>query len=345
MRRVLFSAAEASGDALGGALLEAMGARGRLLPVGVGGPAMASAGLIPLPGSAPPVGAMGTVEVFGALGATARNAWALRRALENVDAAVLIDAPDLHLPLARAAHARGIPVVGYVSPQVWAWRAGRARAIARDLDLLLCLFDFEPALYAPYGLDARWVGHPAADVAVPSALEPGVVAIVPGSRPAEVRAHLAVFVEAARRAGAREILLPKAPLLPDSLLERLPGDVRVTTRAEVLARAGRALSKSGTSTLELGLAAIPTVVAHRVAWPTWWVGRVAARGLPFVALPNLILGRAVMAEVLQDLDPVRLAALLDAATPPPAEELRTRVRPGSGAASAAAAAVQSFLDR
>jgi lipid-A-disaccharide synthase len=248
-------------------------------------------------------------------------------------------------------------VVGYVSPQVWAWRGGRIPAIARAYDRLLCLFAFEPALYAGTGLDARWVGHPAVDGAAPSRRDEGILAILPGSRASEVRAHLNDFVATAAllRDGvegwcAREVLLPRAAMLDEGALAGLPAWVRVTTREEVLARADRALTKSGTSTLELALAGIPAVVAHRTGWWTWQVARrlvrqvgpmhpdgraaeMAPARLPRVALPNLLLGEDVYAERLQDLRPYELAVDLARAAPPPAARLAALLSPPEPPAS------------
>jgi lipid-A-disaccharide synthase len=329
--------------------------------------------MLPVPGSVPAHAVMGTSELAGGATRIVRNAWALRGALADADLLVTIDGPDFHLPLARAARARGIPVVGYVSPQVWAWRGGRIPAIARAYDRLLCLFAFEPALYAGTALDARWVGHPAVDGAAPSRREDGVLALLPGSRTSEVRAHLSDYLSTAAllREGvegwrAREVLLPRAPMLEEGLLAHLPAWVRVTTREEVLARAERALTKSGTSTLELALAGIPSVVAHRTGWLTWQLARRLVRHvgpattppasptgaapgahrnrLPRVALPNLLLGEDVFVERLQDFRPADLAADVARAAAPPTDRLAALLRPPGGtAAEHAAAAVLDLV--
>ena len=338
--RVVVSAAEASGDALGAALVQALASRVPLEAHGVGGPAMHAAGVRPLEGCVPLRPAMGTIEVLGGVWATARNLRAVWRALDEADLLVVVDAPDQHLPLARLARGR-VPVVGYVSPQVWAWRAGRVGAIARALDHLLCLWPFEPALYAGTGLDARFVGHPAADRRGRSAREGGVLAVVPGSRPAEVRRHLATFLAVARESGAREVLLPLASTIGEEGVGRLPPWVRACAMEEVLARAERALTKSGTSTLQLALAGIPAVVAHRVSPITWAVARRLARGVSHVALPNILLGERVQEEHLQRFDVATLGAALARARPAPIEALRARVGVVGGAASAAAEAILS----
>jgi len=338
--RVVVSAAEASGDALAAALVRALAVRADIDVCGVGGPAMRAAGVRPVDGCVPLRPAMGTVEVLGSLWGTVRNLRAVWRALDRADLLVVVDAPDQHLPLARLARGR-VPVVGYVSPQVWAWRAGRVHAVAQALDQLLCLWPFEPALYAGTGLDARFVGHPASERSTRSTREEGVLAVVPGSRPAEVRRHLATFLAVARETGAREVLLPRASTITEEGVGTLPPWVRPCAMEDVLARADRALTKSGTSTLELALAGIPAVVAHRVSPITWAVARRFTRGLRHVALPNILLESRVQEEHLQHLDVAGLGEALARAQPVPVEALRARLEVPGGPSAAAAEAVLS----
>lgn len=331
MKRLVVSAVEPSGERLAAELVAALRARAQVEVRGTTGEGRLP-GLVPVPPS------MGVVEVLGHLRALRHNRRVLLEALDPArDVLLTVDAPDFHLPLARAARARGVKVVGWVSPQVWAWRPGRVGAVAAAMDRLLCLFAFEPALYAGTGLDVRWVGHPAVDRVGPSRREPGVVAIFPGSRPAEVRRHLAPFVEAALRLRPEVVLVGAAPGVSVGAT-----GVQVVPGAEALARAERALTKSGTVTLEIALAGIPAVVAHRVHPLTWWIGRLLVRGVTRLALPNLLLGRDVQVEVLQHLDVDRLAAALRAAREPPVEALRELLGP-PGAAGRAADAVLDLL--
>ncbi len=349
MKRILVSAQEASGDRLGAELLAAMVAGGpqvpRLLVRGLVGPQLVEAGAIPLPDSVPMNPVMGFVEVLRHLGDLRRNTLAMRRALEEEpDLVVVIDAPDFNLPLARAAKAKGIPVLGLVSPQLWAWRAGRARDIARSMDTLLCLFPFEPAYYTPHGLDARWIGHPAVDRVGPSAREPGVVALFPGSRRAELGRLLGPFLAVAARLDAKEVLLPLAASLTRADLGDLPANVRVCTTAEALGRADRALTKSGTSTLEIALAGIPMVVAHRVHPLTYWLGRCLVRGVKHLALPNILLGREAVREYVQYFTVEDLVRILKEADPPPTDALRVLLG-APGVADRAADAAWELLNR
>ncbi len=336
MKRVLVSAQEASGDRLGAELIAAMARHGPLDVRGLVGPRLLDAGAQALPDSLPMNPVMGLVEVVKHLGELRHNTVAMLRAIdEKPDLLVVIDAPDFNLPLARQAKAKGVRVLGLVSPQVWAWRSGRAGDIARSMDRLLCLFPFEPAYYTPYGLDARWIGHPAVDRVRPSAREPGVVAIFPGSRRAELRRLLGPFLAAVAPLDAREVLLPLAASLDRADLGVLPPNVRVCTSEEALARAERALTKSGTSTLEIALAGIPMVVAHRVHPLTYWLGRLFVRGVKHLALPNILLGREAVREYVQVFTPDELTQSLKGAEPPPAEELRAVLGQGGVADRAA----------
>lgn len=348
MRRILVSAQEASGDRLGAELIAAMRSHPRcdeLDVSGLVGPRLLEAGAAALPDSVPMNPVMGVVEVLRHLGQLRRNTLAMLRAIETKpDLLVVIDAPDFNLPLARAAKAKGVPVVGLVSPQLWAWRAGRARDIARSMDLLLCLFPFEPAYYTEYGLDARWIGHPAIDRVRRSARELGVVALFPGSRRSEIKRLLGPFLAAVAGLDAREVLLPLAETLTPADLGHLPATVRLCTPEEALARAERALTKAGTSTLEIALAGIPMVVAHRVHPITYWIGRLLVRGVRHLSLPNVLLRREAVREYVQYFRPEQLTVDLRVAEAPPTDELMALLG-APGVAGRAAAATWELLER
>ncbi len=323
--RLLLSAIEPSADRLGAELVAELRRRGVPLELrGLGGPRLAAEGLVSLVPLAPP--AMGLVEVLAHLGAIRRQRQALiDAAVPGVDVLLCIDAPDFHLPVAAAAKARGLRTVGWVSPQLWAWRPGRKHAVARALSQLWCLFPFEPPLYAGTGLDARPLGHPAIDRVAPRSPEPGVVAIFPGSRPAELARHLEPFLDATRHHAT--VLVAESP--GSDLRARLPADPRlhVVDSAEAMMRAERALAKSGTVTLELALHGVPSVVAHRVHPLTYVVGRLLVRGIRFLALPNLLLDREVFREFVQHFTPDDLRGALARAEPPAAGELAALVGP------------------
>lgn len=319
---LVISAAEPSGDRLAASLVEALRARGPLRVRGIAGPAMRAAGVEPI-FPAEQLGVMGVTELLSRLGALWRARRAVEQALdEGAHAFIGVDSPDFHLPLAARARARGVPAVGYVAPQVWAWRPGRAPKIARSLDRLLCLFPFEPELFP--GLDARWVGHPAVDrvqARDPRQVDSDLYALLPGSRRHELTRHLPLFLATAARMRARAAgdgrTVPRFLLLvpPEISLEvPLPDGVERATSLDELAPARGALTKSGTVTLELAVMGLPMVVAHRVSGLTYALGRLLVRGVHHIALPNILAERAGLPapvpEQVQASDPERLAALL-----------------------------------
>ncbi len=320
-------AGEASGDNLGAALIRALRTR---LPqarfVGVAGPAMQAEGCEAWAASER-LAVMGLFEVLRHL----PGLWRLRREVRErflaapPDLFVGIDAPEFNLGLARQLHAAGIRTVQYVSPQVWAWRRGRAAKMARHLDMVLCLLPFEPEVYERHGLDARFVGHPLADqlplepdrsaaralLALPE--DTNVVALLPGSRVGEVGRLAADFAAtaawlAARRPGLQFVAPTAGPrtraLLEQALAAAAPGlPVRVLDGQSRLAltAADVALVASGTATLETLLCKRPMVVAYRVGALTALVlRRLRLLKSPFFAQPNLLAGRQVVPELAQD---------------------------------------------
>lgn len=350
---VLVSAAEPSGDRLGAALVSALRARGPVVVRGVAGPAMRAAGVEPL-FEAERLGVMGVAEVFTRLSALRRARQALDAALPGADALVCIDAPDLHLPLARRARARGVPTIGYVAPQVWAWRPGRVATIRSSLDRLLCLFSFEPPLFP--GLDARWVGHPAVDTARPrdpQQVDPELFALLPGSRRQELARHLPLFLATAERARARRAAQGRSTrfrlVLPPELgpPPGLPPWVEAASGLEAVAHAAAALTKSGTVTLELAVFGVPQLVAHRVHPLTWLLGRLLVRGVQHIALPNILAVRAglraPLPEHIQASNPDKLAH--DLLALPSRQDVPLDALGPPGQASRAAAAVAELWER
>lgn len=330
MPDVLIVAAEPSADALAGELVRAAGElRPDVRFFGVTGPELESAGAERLlPTST--LSTMGLTEVAGKLPAALRALSTLARAAVERPArgAVLVDAPDFNLRLARRLARRGIPVVQYVAPTVWAWRRGRIRAVRRHVRRLLVTLPFEAEAYAEAGADVVYVGHPAVD-RVPRSLPPrsevaaraGLppdrrwVALLPGSRDAELERLGAPFAAAAARIAARvpdtAFLTPVAPGVdPGRVAEVLAGGAPVAlvreSRHEVLAHCAAAITASGTASLELALLGVPHVVAYRVSAPTWGAARLLVR-VEHVALPNLIAGKEIVPEFLQGA--VRPAAL------------------------------------
>jgi lipid-A-disaccharide synthase len=323
--RVLLLAGEASGDLYGGALAAALRKRLPALElVGTGGPRMRESG-VELLAELGDLAVMGFAEVLPRL----PFFWRLERRLGEVLAdpalrlVVPIDYPGLNMRVARAARARGKRVLYYVSPQVWAWRPGRARTLAQVADRVAAILPFEAAFLQRHGVRATFVGHPLLDRdsgTVPDrasfCLEWGLdagrvlLAVMPGSRRQEIHRHLRVFAEAVRLVQRErgEVLpvIARAPGLPTASYER-EGLAVVDDARGLLRHARVALVKSGTGTLEAALEGTPTVVAYRTSALTWAIARRLVRVEHF-ALPNLIAGERVVPERIQDAaTPERLA--------------------------------------
>jgi lipid-A-disaccharide synthase len=330
-------AGEESGDRLGAPLMAAIRAQaGR--PVvfsGVGGREMAEQGLESLVPIAD-LAVNGFAAIPGRLPTILRHMRSTTRAViaARPDALVIIDSPDFTHRVARRvrAAAPAIPIVDYVSPTVWAWRPGRAAAMRRYVDHVLALFPFEPAAHRRLGgPSCTYVGHPLIEQLAmlrPNREEaarrdaaPPLVLVLPGSRRGEVRRHVGVFGAAmaavASQVGAIEIALPTVPHLVEEVTQATRNwAVRpriVVDAAEkwaALRRARAALAKSGTVTLELGLAGVPTVLAYRVTPIEEMIAR-ALITTDKVGLANIILGEKAMPELLQrDATPENLAARL-----------------------------------
>jgi lipid-A-disaccharide synthase len=308
MKRLLISAAEPSGDQLGADLIRDLGKRCQVEAYGLAGPKMRAAGVEPI-ARMEDVCAMGLFEVFGRLPAILKARRALKKSLHRQpDAVVLIDAPDLHLPLGAAARKQGLKTIGWVSPQIWAWRPDRASTIGQSYEHLMCLFDFEPPLYP--NIDARWTGHPVIDRLVRrTQVDPRLIGLTPGSRKQETDRMWPVFLSVAHQIREEHphhrfrLVSPVPHLDVPSWIER--GDT-----IEDLASASAVLTKSGTVTLELAVMGVPQVVAHRVHPMTHWLGQRLVHGIRHIAMPNILSGTEVIPEFVQDLKPAVLAATL-----------------------------------
>jgi len=259
---------------------------------------------------------MGLTEVIGKLPAVFRALATLQREVgrRRPDAAVLIDFPDFHSVLSRGLRKRGIPLIYYVPPAVWAWRPGRARVIAERARRILTLFSFETEIYRRFGADAVWTGHPIVeDVHDGLAAGPGPLpaksrprlALLPGSRRAEVRRCWPPLREAAAQLARRrgvEAFVVRAPGLTEDLY---PGaeeaGVRILTSGihALLASADLALVASGTATLEAALCGAPMVVVYRASKTNYAIGRRLVR-VPWISPVNILAREEVVPELLQD---------------------------------------------
>jgi len=234
------------------------------------------------------------------------------------DALIPIDYPDFNLRLARRARGLHIPVIYYISPQVWAWRRGRLRALAHLVRRMMVIFPFEEDLYRRAGIPVSYVGHPLVDRVhprVPRApmraslgLKNGefLIALLPGSRPGEIARILPVFLETRRLLadlGQLRWVLALAPGLgKEAIGAQAQGDpgleIRIGETYEVLGAADLALTASGTATLEAAILGIPMIVVYKMHPLTWQIARRMVR-VPHVAMANLLAGERVVPEFLQ----------------------------------------------
>lgn len=322
-RKVLIVTGEASGDLHGANLIRA--AR-ELEPslhfYGVGGTRMAAAGCeILVRGEE--IAVMGLVEILGHF-LVIRRAFnrikALLQGPQRPDALVLIDFPEFNLRLAKVAKQAGVPVLYYVSPQVWAWRRGRVKKIAAVVDRLAAIFPFEPELYRGLDIRVEYVGHPLLDefhidtergaYLTALGIDPArpVVGLFPGSRRNELRYNFEVILEAATRVRERQpetvFLLPVAPSFRrEELAERLAScDLPVTLVEGNIYDAANAcdaiLAVSGTVTLQIALAGTPLAIVYRMAPLTYAIGRRLIK-LPHIGLVNIVAGEGVAREFIQ----------------------------------------------
>lgn len=319
-------AGEESGDILGAALIKALNERrGDLRFSGVGGRRMQAASLLSHADMSR-LSVMGLFEVLRHL----PDLFALRRDLLRIwqkdkpDLFIGIDAPDFNLPLARILHGRGVKTVHYVSPSVWAWREKRIGQIRDAVDLMLCLFPFETSIYEKNKIAALCVGHPlrdeldrvmSRDEALSSlGLSPkwDYLALMPGSRLAEVQRLLPLFLQAVKsflyEDAHMQLLLP---LAHEGLRGAVEGHVRLfglvkrtqivrqKAAAELMPAARAALLASGTVTLEAMLAMLPMAVAYRVHPLTALLARRLLK-ISHFSLPNLLAGSEVVPELIQE---------------------------------------------
>ncbi|WP_345944963.1 lipid-A-disaccharide synthase [Granulicella sp. dw_53] len=343
--RIFLSAGEASGDQYGAELIAEVRRR---LPeatfFGLGGTRMAEAGLERVV-KAEDVAVMGITEVILHMPQIYREFRRLVGALKagRPDVAVLIDFPDVNFRLARELKKLGVPVLYFVSPQLWAWKRRRLRWVQERVDRMMVIFPFEESFYRARGVDAEFVGHPLAELALPASLRDEYarrhglrlliegpasnrkkewIALLPGSRWKEVRLNLPTMIEAAELLGSGyEFLLPIASTLDRKEVQELvdelsdgstPQITLVGDAREALFHARGSVVASGTATVQAAVIGNPFVVVYRVSNMTYRVAKRlvrypaeipaqedAAGNLP-VGMVNLIAGRRVVPELLQD---------------------------------------------
>lgn len=335
-KKILVVAGEASGDHHAARLVAAIKEqRPQAEFFGVGGKALAAQGVrILCPAEA--LAVVGLSEVAGRLPTVVRALRDIRGSLkeERPDLAILVDFPDFNFWVARLAKYYRVPVMYYISPQVWAWRTYRVRTIARLVDRLVVIFPFEADFYREKGVSATYVGHPFMETLPPLPPRPALLeqwgldprrftlALLPGSRASEIERHLPTMLQAAaliqEAVPQTQFLLPLASTAPRGLVEEmvanlgpgasstgvLPVDLRLPLKIiegqsyAALAAAHLAVVASGTATVEAALAATPTIIVYRVSPLTFAVGRLLVR-VEHVGMANLLAGERLFPELLQ----------------------------------------------
>ncbi len=319
---ILFSAGESSGDQhAANMFLELQKQQPDIKGLGMGGTKMAQAG-IDIRYDSANIAVIGVVEVI--------NHYAeIRRALKLMQQLVATDRPDLlvcvdykefNFKLARYAKQQGIKVLFYVSPQVWAWRPGRVKAYGKVIDMMAVIFPFETAYYDAEKVPVRYVGHPSVDKVhaqygkdedlIRFGLDKNkpIVGLLPGSRVNEIKRMLPVMLAAAEKVQSSlpgcQFMLPQADSISDALLEgyihQSPLDIKVMKNQpyDVIQCCDAVMTTSGTATLEIALLTVPMVIAYKLSPLTYWLGRWLVN-TPFIGLPNIVLGKSVIKELIQ----------------------------------------------
>lgn len=328
---VVIVAGEASADAHGAYLVKAMK---QLAPDivfwGIGGRNMEEAGVKTLISSSE-MAVVGITEVLKKLRTIAGASGRLKDILKNKnpDLLILIDYPDFNLHIARTAKRFKVPVLYYISPQVWAWRKGRVRKIARRIDRMAVILPFEKAFYAKRGITVDYVGHPLLDdlsrkvheqhVEFESGSEYGypVVGLLPGSRKDEIRNLLPAMLSSVQILQKRypkiRCRLSLAPTIEAEFIKSFTNNSAVEIEIipggtfETLKVCHIALVASGTATLETALMGVPMIIAYKISRFSYWLGRIVVK-VPYIGLVNLVAGEEVAPELIQDdVVPDRLA--------------------------------------
>ncbi len=321
---IMFSAGESSGDQhAANMFLELKQQRPDIQGLGMGGVKMSQAG-IDIRYDSGSIGVIGVVEVL-------KHYREIRRALklmqqlvatERPDLLVCVDYKEFNFKLARFAKQRGIKVLFYVSPQVWAWRPGRVKTYGKAIDMMAVIFPFETAYYEAEQVPVRYVGHPSVDKVHPKrsqqedkaryGLDPTrpVIGLLPGSRANEINRLLPVMLQAATQLRVKfpdiQFVLPQADSISDALLEMyldqshsdLSIKVVKNEPYDVIQCCDVVMTTSGTATLEIALLGVPMVITYKLAALTYYLGRLLIK-TPFIGLPNIVFGKAIIKELIQ----------------------------------------------
>ncbi|MCQ8127575.1 lipid-A-disaccharide synthase [Methylomonas rivi] len=320
---VMFSAGESSGDQHAAHMFQELhkqcpGIRG----MGMGGNKMRQAG-IDIRFDSSGIGVIGLVEILKHYGEIRRALRLMKQLVadEKPDLLVCVDYKEFNLKLAQFAKRRGVKVLFYVSPQVWAWRPGRVETYGKAIDMMAVIFPFETAYYDAKNVPVRYVGHPSVDKVHPLRGKQEdfalfgldatrqVVGVLPGSRANEIKRMLPVMLQAVTLLSPRvpelQFVLPQADSVSDEVLQSYLRDCAVPVKVikqqvyDAIQCCDAVMTTSGTASLEIALLQVPMLIAYRLSPFTYWLGKQLVK-IPFIGLPNIIAGKAIVKELIQD---------------------------------------------
>ncbi|GBG58036.1 lipid-A-disaccharide synthase [Sporomusaceae bacterium FL31] len=323
MYKVMISVGEASGDLHGASVATALrNIQPGIKMLGMGGQAMRSAG-VDIVHDIADLGVIGFVEVIKNLPRLfkLRDSLVDLMAAERPDVLVIIDYPDFNMRLAAKAKQLGIPIVSYISPSAWAWRKGRAKNVAKLVDRLAAIFPFEADVYREAGANVTFVGHPLLDIVQPcltkteayaffkAKADQPIVLLLPGSRNQEINTLLPVMLAAGEKIVEQvpdcQFFLPVASTISREMLQNILSQYKLKVNLtneytyDLMVIADSAIAASGTVTLEAALLKLPSVVIYKLAALTYLLGKFLVK-IPHFSLPNIIAGRQIIPELLQD---------------------------------------------
>lgn len=317
---IMIIAGEASGDTHGSKLVKAMlGKNKNLFFCGIGGAAMKKEGVRIL-FDAEKLSVVGLTEVFPKAFSILKGLSVAKRLLRSLrpDLVILIDFPDFNLHIAATARKLNIPVLYYISPQIWAWRTGRVKKIKKRVNHVAVILPFEAKFFKKYGIPVTFVGHPLLDKTnvysskgeILNIADAPVIGLAPGSRDGEVKRHLPIMLDAAQRLQQHikraTFLVSLAPTVKQELVEDIiqknklknvkivPGGIDKTLRRSVFI-----IAVSGTVTLEVAISGIPLLIIYKMSWLSYILARILIKGIRNVGLVNLVAGKLLVPEMLQ----------------------------------------------
>jgi len=318
----MISVGEASGDLHGASVARALKAiQPDVKLFGMGGQAMLEAG-VDIVYDIADLGIIGFVEVIKNLPRLFRLRDTLAELMERErpDVLVIIDYPGFNMKLAKIAKNKGIPVVSYISPSVWAWGRGRAKEVAETVQKVAAIFPFEADVYREAGANVAFVGHPLLDIVkttmaqqeafeyFSASSEEPVVLLLPGSRQQEITNLLPVMLETAEKIADQipkcQFFLPIASTISREMIQNIISKYKVEViltkdrTYDLMNMAHIAIAASGTVTLEAALLKLPTIIIYKTAMLTYFLGKILVK-IPYISLPNIVAGRKIVPELLQ----------------------------------------------